>query len=538
MDALSQKLMKEAEVCLQDGDDDEALRIYDRILELDDVNVEARRSQIRLLIDSERVEDAISALKKLLVVTPKNANTHWSLARQLRKSGRDEQAIESYTRAIDLKPERPHYYVQRSQSLKIVSRHSDALADLKTALELEPENTQYQDAFMQYAVEQCDWSLIVDVARALIAKGFAHSSLRLCFVDALICCGLLDEALEENHSLFEHGSAPSIDISLFEVGLRYVKLSQFRKANDCFKLALSHNPRPAAHGYLNWLQICSLHLDEEEELNQYLSDLLDANPQTFINAASFDDEFVPFLGIGERQEPANPILLNTMPKSGSVYIWRELSRLLGLPLARISKSNWPVDHVIPSWVEAFSHSRSIAQGHFNPHESNFKHLLKNDLRKMIFHIRDPRQATLSWTHHIRSYMERNLRNQFWPPLPTSYEDWSFESQLSWNIEHHLPILCQWITQWDEVFAEKSFEVLFTSYEDFKLDELQYFKNIVSFISHEDIDQEFQPSESFRGRLHFREGKTNEWEGIYSDQQKKQALEFIPDEFLERFSWPA
>ena len=416
MDASSQKLMQDAELCMKDGNDHEALRIYERILEGDEANIDARQSQIRLLIDAERVDEAIAALKKLLEVRPNNAAANWSLARQLHKSGLDEQAVESYTKAIQIKSTRSHYYVHRSQSLKLMGRHSDALADLKTAIELEPENTQNQDAFFKYATEQHDWSSIISVVRVLVAEGTAPLSARILLIDALISSGLREEALAENNSLFEDSSAVSDSLSLFQAGVNYVKLDRFRKADHCFKRALLHNPRPAAHGYLNWLQICSLHLDEEERLNEDLSQLLDDNSQTFINAASFSDEFTPFLGIGESPEPANPILLNTMPKSGSVYIWRELSRLLGLPIARISKTNWPVDHVVPSWAKAFSYSRTIAQGHFNPHESNVGHLLDNDLRKMIFHIRDPRQATLSWTHHIRSYLEKNLRNQFWPPL--------------------------------------------------------------------------------------------------------------------------
>lgn len=149
----------------------------------------------------------------------------------------------------------------------------------------------------------------------------------------------------------------------------------------------------------------------------------------------------------ERQAEARrrgipPLLFVTMPKSASVYVLLRFAHGLGIPTCRVSLDLFPADQVIPSWAEGLAEGGAVCQEHVDASPANLARLRAAGLSRLVVHVRDPRQATLSWTHHLESMTgdRAYLGDLVSPPLPDDYRSWHFARKLDWNIEHHLPAL--------------------------------------------------------------------------------------------------
>jgi hypothetical protein len=89
------------------------------------------------------------------------------------------------------------------------------------------------------------------------------------------------------------------------------------------------------------------------------------------------------------------ILLNTMPKSGSIYIAKSLSKILGLPMMHLGNRYALVGQVDVHDAYTFSAGGFVSHNHLAPSPENLQ-VLQHFKLKMVLHLRDPRQALLSW----------------------------------------------------------------------------------------------------------------------------------------------
>ena len=134
--------------------------------------------------------------------------------------------------------------------------------------------------------------------------------------------------------------------------------------------------------------------------------------------------------------------------------------------------------------------------------------MENGLTRQVINVRDPRQATLSWTHHIDKYLLDNLDLQFYPPLPGEYRSWDFKTRVDWNINNHLPNLIRWLEGWHEHSKTNALDITFVRYEDMVKDESNFFRSILDAFG---IDiAEHRELTNRPDVYHFRSGRTNEW----------------------------
>ena len=91
------------------------------------------------------------------------------------------------------------------------------------------------------------------------------------------------------------------------------------------------------------------------------------------------------------------ILLNTMPKSGSVYILKSLAKIVDLKTKHCGDpSN---GRLSDKDLTAFSTGGFVVQNHLALSAENLQ-ILEQLKPRMVLHLRDPRQAMLSWLHHV------------------------------------------------------------------------------------------------------------------------------------------
>jgi hypothetical protein len=104
------------------------------------------------------------------------------------------------------------------------------------------------------------------------------------------------------------------------------------------------------------------------------------------------------------------ILLNTMPKSGSVYIQKSLSEILSFGTMYLGNRYGLIDQIDVQAAHTFSGGGFVSQNHLAPSPENLQ-VLRHFKLKMILHLRDPRQALLSWIHYLHHITGGNDMSQ-------------------------------------------------------------------------------------------------------------------------------
>jgi len=232
---------------------------------------------------------------------------------------------------------------------------------------------------------------------------------------------------------------------------------------------------------------------------------------------------------------AESIFINTLPKSGSVYIYSTLCEGLKKSFCRISLNTFPEDIINIKNFKEFVKSNSLTQEHLNASERTIQLLEKYQV-KFVLHVRDPRQALLSWAHHLNRYrLAPGLHDLYKPRVPRLYFTWKLEQQLDWLIENHFPHFVQWIADWLKVYKENRLQMKLMTYEHFHENPNQYFEEILDFY---DIPlSAFSiPSIPKEVSTHYRKGMIDEWRDVFTLEQQRRVNELIPEELFSEFSW--
>ena len=271
--------------------------------------------------------------------------------------------------------------------------------------------------------------------------------------------------------------------------------------------------------------------------------------------ANPDDEVVKNLGkalnsLNLKNFPG--IFINTLPKSGSVFIHSALITGLDLPKWRIGLAIFPDDIAIPEYTKRLAAGNLVSQEHLPAHNKNLITLRQSGIDRLVVHVRDPRQALLSWVHHVdRQYKNGNFEPTGYPLCDgyfslsykgqkdcEPYFSLDFEEKINWHIEYYLPLLIDWIKGWVAVGENPAHDlkILFTRFQDMKSDPDTLFRSILSFYDIHPSDFHQPHIELKDGRLHFRKGKVNEWKAVFTNEQIEKATHMIPKALAGKFDW--
>lgn len=251
----------------------------------------------------------------------------------------------------------------------------------------------------------------------------------------------------------------------------------------------------------------------------------------------------------QRNRDMPGILLNTLPKSASIYIWEAIAVGLGMPKMRISGGWFPGDLVVPELVYSLGRGGVVTQEHLDASWRN-KVVLSRHLGKMIVHVRDPRSSALEWAYHqltmkadgLLSALERSPRRY----CPDGFFSMSLTDQIGVQIGAYLPDAVKWVEDWLDAAGDPYFktEVLIVQYEKFVEDEVAYFDRILDFYgidkslwAHKPFTPEHADDPLHEGQWHFRNARTDEWRDAFTPEQLDEAGAMMPHRLLKRFGWP-
>ncbi len=246
-------------------------------------------------------------------------------------------------------------------------------------------------------------------------------------------------------------------------------------------------------------------------------------------------------GPSETEAERGPsIFISTLPKTGSIYLLNTLSRGLQYRPFNVSLGYFPHDLLDWPRLQAASRGGMISQTHIDASPANLQ-ILELVQPKVQVHLRDPRQAMLSMTHHLRRLWEdsADLATMLCvqPRPQREFFDRPLEGQIDWMIEHYLPHSSQWIDDWLQVIdsGATGLSVLLTTFEELIQNEAAFLERSISFFGIS--SQAFVvPKVEKSMAVHFRQGKPDEWKQIFTAEQRRRARQFVRPEWADRFGW--
>ena len=231
------------------------------------------------------------------------------------------------------------------------------------------------------------------------------------------------------------------------------------------------------------------------------------------------------------------VLINTVPKSASESIWNRLAEGLDIAQGHLSLCLFPDCCLVPARLRAAKQGGFIAKEHLPANEHNLSVLAEYGVSRIVVHLRDPRQVTLSWAHFVRDDVSMRLKAPLWrqivPPAGTLRAD--LPELIDWSIEHFLPLVMSFVSGWTKVAddPESRIEVLFLSFETFLRAPEDYFAQLLEFCG---VDQQGFRADAEAEIVHLRQGETEEWRGVFTKAQQDRTWEMIPAELAARFGW--
>jgi len=247
------------------------------------------------------------------------------------------------------------------------------------------------------------------------------------------------------------------------------------------------------------------------------------------------------------------VMVNSMPKSATMSIWGSLHSGLGIPRVFISNNvrSYKYEIVDPEKAKRFVKGGCAAQGHLAATNLNLFLMERAGIDRMVIHVRDPRQAMLSWVHFIDKLYKADSLLVMDYPLCDDYFSLTHEEQIhceqyflkkleekiSVHIEHYMPMLIEWLIGWmeQEEHPKCNIKIKFTRFEDFKYEPEKFYRDILSFYNI-DMARFKMPDFNLHGKSHFRKGLVEEFRDVFTSEQMGKVNDMIPDRIFNKFGW--
>lgn len=128
------------------GRTSEAIKAYDRAIELNPNDSELWTYKGVILKNFGRTDEALRAFDRAIELDPKNSRAWEGKGMALDYMGRTDDALKSFDRAIELNPKNSGLWLNRGDTLSHMCRKDNAIVAYKRAIELDPKNSRAIDA--------------------------------------------------------------------------------------------------------------------------------------------------------------------------------------------------------------------------------------------------------------------------------------------------------------------------------------------------------------------------------------------------------
>ncbi len=249
----------------------------------------------------------------------------------------------------------------------------------------------------------------------------------------------------------------------------------------------------------------------------------------------------------KRQKPliGKTITVITLPRSGSAFIRAVICSKMRLePVAAGTGPRMGVLIEPSKLYKRATLMPAYVHGHYAPVDFNIQCLSLLGLTDLVVHMRDPRDALVSWYHQIeRPAVKEDVPTQVLlqasGDVIDGYYDRSREEKYDHLIENLMPKLIAWISGWMKIAAEDPRLRIHLTHYKLLRDPIQYFNDIAQFY---DLNRtyelkdfpEFTPG-SFK--YNFRKGESGTYRSELNSKQIRRVDDMIGEisdyQFIER-----
>lgn len=202
-------------------------------------------------LQAGRVEQAITAVRRLLQKEPRHAEANHSMAVLLYRAGQMEQSLYYIRQAIRLAPTIGDYHATHARILLGQKRRHAAADALREAVRVEPRRAAHRLDLMPLLWEQADYQGALEQAREAVAAEPENVRAQHTFLSTLTHTGSVEECLRQTLTALEQ--APT-DSSLLALACSAANYSATLAPERVFELHRRYGRaiqalvgRPAAH---------------------------------------------------------------------------------------------------------------------------------------------------------------------------------------------------------------------------------------------------------------------------------------------------
>ncbi len=251
------------------------------------------------------------------------------------------------------------------------------------------------------------------------------------------------------------------------------------------------------------------------------------------------DIYVRRLDSRRRKMPS--ILINTVPKSGSMFIQNSLEVRCGLHSVITGDHGFPYAPLHDLKLKKFAIGCAIDQGHYMPSVKNLTLLKKYCINKIVVHFRDPRQVLVSWVYYADKYNETHNLFAFEDiDIPLDYFGKLFEKKMDIMIDlyypHFVGFIDSWLSYKRDGVQKWGIEVLITEFRKMKNEPDSFFDEICAFYGIDQFGSHRLNIDSAAAHSHDRKGELEEWRQVLTPDQIMRTSLMITDEMAQRFGW--
>ena len=228
-----------------------------------------------------------------------------------------------------------------------------------------------------------------------------------------------------------------------------------------------------------------------------------------------------------------PVLVSSLPKAGTIYLLESLSYGLFKKGKIPSCGVFPNYYILSYALLEIINNGGVSVSHIPPNRYNFD-IIENLTDRMIVHVRDPRQATLSWIEYFKKLPKKySLMYGY----DEHYEALGQDDKIRYMRDKFYKDSLEFIKGWVDLSENpgSKVQILIKTNEELSTNPIVYFNSILDFY---DIPREMfiLPPPPVVGEKHFRKGQVGEWRHRFPDREVEAYTNMIPHRLRERFGW--
>ncbi len=235
----------------------------------------------------------------------------------------------------------------------------------------------------------------------------------------------------------------------------------------------------------------------------------------------------------DRGRSRQQVMVFALPKSAGTSVVQTLAATLqvrhlasGLDDARTP--GYSASVLDPLLMERLSGRTLLHQTHAMPWRENLQRVRDHAYPKLLVHLRDPRDALLSYYYMAEKYELHRLRLLLLCP---DYDRLEPGERMAVLARHVYPRFLEWIIGWVAAADALGDRARVTSFETFKREPEAFFRELSLFVG----GRERAPAPI--RKTHFRRGRAGQTDDPLMPATLRQALfEQLPGELTRRFGW--